>query len=159
MWEQIAFKALLVGYEPEYRDGERADRLPISFQKYRRTHFDGPQSETANPYAENLLDQYETALQQRNCIDFDLQVKWSMQLVEREEYVQRALEAKFPWMLVDEYQDVGLPLHRMVKALTQKPISNCSLLATRINVFMVSPVQTLIILRNFAQLLIFMENT
>lgn len=120
LWEQIAFKALLVGYEPEYRDGERADRLPISFQKYRRTHFDGPQSETANPYAENLLDQYETALQQRNCIDFDLQVKWSMQLVEREEYVQRALEAKFPWMLVDEYQDVGLPLHRMVKALTQK---------------------------------------
>lgn len=120
LWEQFAFKPLLVGYEPEYRDDERVDRLPISFQKYRRTHLDGPQSEEANPYVEHLLEQYEMALQQRNCIDFDLQVKWSMQLVEREEYIQKALEAKFPWLLVDEYQDVGLPLHRMVKALTQK---------------------------------------
>lgn len=64
-----------------------------------------------------MLIQYEEALIQKGFLDFDLQEKWAMQIVEQKSYVRRSLAAKFPWTLVDEYQDMGLPLHRIVKAL------------------------------------------
>jgi DNA helicase-2/ATP-dependent DNA helicase PcrA len=119
LWENFEFKSELLGFAPEYRDGKLVEHLPMKFQKYRRTHLDGLSSDNANSHAEQLINQYESALLQQDAIDFDLKIKWSMQLVEQQEYVRGALEAKFPWLLVDEYQDVGLPLHRMVKALTQ----------------------------------------
>lgn len=67
----------------------------------------------------DLLIKYEEALLEAQIVDFELIVKRSMRLVERETYVREALAAKFPWLLIDEYQDVGLPLHRMVSVLTK----------------------------------------
>ena len=41
-------------------------------------------------------------------------------MIQNEDYIQKALEAKFPWIVVDEYQDLGKPLHEMVLGLLQK---------------------------------------
>src|SRR2546427_2510324 len=44
----------------------------------------------------------------------------SLWLVERNEWAQRVIRARFPVLVVDEYQDLGLPLHRLVLKLDRK---------------------------------------
>ena len=50
-------------------------------------------------------------------IDFDMMVLDGLRLVERHQWVRNALLARFPVLAVDEYQDLGLPLHRLVLSL------------------------------------------
>jgi superfamily I DNA/RNA helicase len=50
-------------------------------------------------------------------IDFDDMMLIGLALVESHDWVRRALAAKFPILAVDEYQDLGVPLHRMVMSL------------------------------------------
>jgi DNA helicase-2/ATP-dependent DNA helicase PcrA len=40
-------------------------------------------------------------------------------MIEGHEFVRKALEARFPWWAIDEYQDLGYPFHRMVTAILQ----------------------------------------
>lgn len=73
------------------------------------------------------LDSYEVALKaaisfedlllQSGYIDFISMVKLSVELIQNEPYVRKALEAKFPWVVIDEYQDLGKPLHEIVLVL------------------------------------------
>lgn len=44
-------------------------------------------------------------------------VKKSVELISNEPYVRKALEAKYPWIIVDEYQDLGKPLHELILTL------------------------------------------
>lgn len=120
IWRTLEFSNNIPDFKPERNrtDNSFADRLPIAFQRYRRTQLDGMQSPQANSYVEELLKTYETRLLKDGFTDFDLQIKWAMKLVEAEAYVRDALAAKYPWLLIDEYQDLGLPLHRMVLSLT-----------------------------------------
>lgn len=126
IWREGRFQ--LRGFDVTDNDRER-ERLPIRFQKYRRTQLDGRKSPDFQLEAERLLTQYEGALIRKGFLDFDLQEKWAMQIVELQPYVRRSLEAKFPWILVDEYQDMGLPLHRIVKALTEDKTLEVNLFA------------------------------
>ncbi len=120
IWDTLKFSNNIRAFKPERNriDNSFADRLPITFQKYRRTQLDSIQSPRANSYVEKLLKIYETTLLSNGFTDFDLQIKWAMKLVEEESYVRDSLAAKYPWLLIDEYQDLGLPLHRMVLSLT-----------------------------------------
>lgn len=60
---------------------------------------------------------FEDLLLQKGYIDFVSMVKISVELIHKEAYVRKALEAKFPWVVIDEYQDLGKPLHEIVLAL------------------------------------------
>jgi superfamily I DNA/RNA helicase len=53
-------------------------------------------------------------------LDFDGMVLTGLALVQEHEWVRRALKAKIPFLAVDEYQDLGVPLHRLVEALCLK---------------------------------------
>lgn len=72
--------------------------------------------------------EYERRLRGRGKVDFVDIVKYSTLLIQEQEYVRKCLEAKFPWILIDEYQDLGRPLHEMVLSL---------FLQTNINIFAV----------------------
>lgn len=61
--------------------------------------------------------EYERRLRARGSIDPDDIVLLSVRAVERSELVRRCLRARFPVLFVDEYQDLGLPLHRLVNVL------------------------------------------
>jgi len=50
-------------------------------------------------------------------IDFEDMVLIGLRLIESHRWVRRALRAKFPVLVVDEYQDLGVPLHRIVQSL------------------------------------------
>ena len=60
---------------------------------------------------------YEAHLRKIGRIDFDDIVLGSLTLIRDHEHVRRALAARYPWLVVDEYQDLGLALHRMVMVL------------------------------------------
>jgi DNA helicase-2/ATP-dependent DNA helicase PcrA len=64
-----------------------------------------------------LSNGYAAHLKSIGRIDFDDIVLGSLMLVRRDGHVRRALAAKYPWLVVDEYQDLGLALHCMVRVL------------------------------------------
>lgn len=64
-----------------------------------------------------VVEAYEAGLLARGLIDFDGMVLAGVKLVEAHPWVRQLVKAKFPVIVVDEYQDLGLPLHRMVLAL------------------------------------------
>ena len=58
---------------------------------------------------------YETELRRLGLIDFDDLVIFGQRLVSEHDWVQPLLQAKFPVLAVDEYQDLGVALHRIVE--------------------------------------------
>lgn len=64
-----------------------------------------------------VVEAYEALLLKNGVIDFDGLVLVGLQLVENNQWVRNAVLAKYPVVVIDEYQDLGLPLHRIVLAL------------------------------------------
>ena len=58
---------------------------------------------------------YEAALRRAGLVDFDDLVIFGQRLVSEHDWVLPLLQAKFPVLAVDEYQDLGVALHRIVK--------------------------------------------
>jgi DNA helicase-2/ATP-dependent DNA helicase PcrA len=58
---------------------------------------------------------YEAELRRAGLIDFDDLVIFGQRLVSDHNWVLPLLQAKFPVLAVDEYQDLGVALHRIVK--------------------------------------------
>lgn len=61
--------------------------------------------------------EFERKLKELGKVDFVGIVKYATLLIQTKPYVRKCLEAKFPWILIDEYQDLGKPLHEMVLSL------------------------------------------
>lgn len=70
------------------------------------------------PYIRDAADTYEMLLRQRNFVDFDGAVRVAVDLVEQYPFVQTVLNARFPYLMIDEYQDLAPGLHRIVSALS-----------------------------------------
>ncbi|HCU72279.1 MAG TPA: ATP-dependent helicase, partial [Chloroflexi bacterium] len=60
---------------------------------------------------------YEAALRQGGLIDYDDMVVYGQRLIAEHDWVLPLVQAKFPVLAVDEYQDLGVALHRIVKRL------------------------------------------
>lgn len=93
----------------------RATQFKVPIDAYRRTHLDrstAAWNEDVN-FAGVITD-YEGRLRSAGLIDFDDMMLLGLNLVESYEWVRRAIVAKFPILAVDEYQDLGMPLHRIV---------------------------------------------
>jgi DNA helicase-2/ATP-dependent DNA helicase PcrA len=86
---------------------------------YRRIHLDrkAPEWYGDSEDAAKIVEVYEKALLGKGLIDFDGMVLTGLELVEGHAWVRRALLAQFPILVVDEYQDLGYPLHRIVLCL------------------------------------------
>ena len=86
--------------------------------KYRRVHLDrdAPDWEI-DPDLARITEGYEAALRRAGLIDFDDLVIFGNRLVSDHDWVLPAIQARWPVLAVDEYQDLGVPLHRIVKRL------------------------------------------
>ena len=103
--------------------GQPPSWFRIEFDKVRRTIPDrdssawkswpGRETEVVEAYEDLLLKKY-------GLIDFDGLILAGLQLIEKHEWVRRCVVAKFPVLVIDEYQDLGVPLHRMVLGLMAK---------------------------------------
>jgi DNA helicase II / ATP-dependent DNA helicase PcrA len=89
------------------------------FDKYRRTHLDRASSEwrSDDEEAADVIEKYEELLDEAGLIDFDGMVLIGLHLVEDHSWVRKALAARFPVLVVDEYQDLGFALDRIVLKL------------------------------------------
>jgi len=65
----------------------------------------------------DILKMYRKLLQDEGLLDFEGIVEEALELVRGHQWVREMLTARFPWVLVDEYQDLGGPLHRIVESL------------------------------------------
>lgn len=103
-------------------DSVGIDRPPsevrVSIDRYRRTFLNRDVAEwrTDEEYAA-LIEKYEELLRSEGVLDFEDIVLISLRLIERESWVRDALRSRFPILVVDEYQDLGVPLHRMLVSL------------------------------------------
>jgi DNA helicase II / ATP-dependent DNA helicase PcrA len=60
---------------------------------------------------------YEAKIKETEFIDFTNIINLSAKIINEQEYVRETLRSQFPWLLVDEYQDLGKALHEMVLEL------------------------------------------
>jgi DNA helicase-2/ATP-dependent DNA helicase PcrA len=60
---------------------------------------------------------YKKALRQKRLIDFEGMVEEALDLIRNQAWVRKCLTARFPWLIIDEYQDLGGPLHLIVSEL------------------------------------------
>lgn len=91
----------------------------FAMDKERTTNIEGISSIEIEPYdiALEVAKEFERQLHAMGKVDFIDIVKYATLLIQKEQYVRKCLEAKFPWLLIDEYQDLGKPLHEMVLSL------------------------------------------
>ena len=87
-----------------------------SLDKLRRTVPDKTSDDWKESNAQQtaIIEEYERLLLDKGLIDFDGLVLAGLQAIENNEWVRKCLRAKFPIIVIDEYQDLGLPLHKMV---------------------------------------------
>jgi len=62
--------------------------------------------------------EYERLLREEDWVDFDSVVAMAVRLVEEHGFVRAVLHARYPYLLVDEYQDLAPGLHRIVTSLS-----------------------------------------
>ena len=95
------------------------ERWDIRFERYRRTVLDRDSQEwhTKDEQAAEVIEAYESILDERGLIDFDGMVLIGLHLVKTHSWVRKALAARFPILVVDEYQDLGHPLDQLVQCL------------------------------------------
>jgi DNA helicase-2/ATP-dependent DNA helicase PcrA len=98
---------------------EPPSRWTTEFDRYRRTYLDRNSDEwwSEDGQLAELVETYERLLRERNLVDFDDMVLYGMRIVEGKPWVREALRARFPILTVDEYQDLGVSLHRIVVIL------------------------------------------
>lgn len=70
-----------------------------------------------DPQLSRLVETYEQELRRQDVIDFDDMPLLAVRAIHQHEWIQRAVLAKYPILAVDEYQDLGRALHRMVLGL------------------------------------------
>ncbi|MBU1223491.1 MAG: ATP-dependent helicase [Gammaproteobacteria bacterium] len=99
--------------------GNAPNWFRMACEKLRRTIPDkaGAEWRAWSARETRVVEAYEALLLKNGLIDFDGLVLAGLQLVENHEWVRRAIQAKYPVIVIDEYQDLGLPLHRIVLAL------------------------------------------
>lgn len=60
---------------------------------------------------------YEEKLILTGYLDFTSIINISALIIREQEFVRKSLQSRFPWLLIDEYQDLGKALHEMVLEL------------------------------------------
>ncbi|TVO63584.1 ATP-dependent helicase [Denitromonas ohlonensis] len=93
--------------------------LDFRLGNYRRSilNRDSVEWRETDPELAELVEAYEEALRQRGLIDFDDMPLFALRALRDNQWLQRALLAKYPVLVIDEYQDLGAALHRMVLGL------------------------------------------
>lgn len=91
----------------------------VEMNKERSLNIRGSSSVTtvSNPIARKIADEYEKRILEAGYIDYESIIIYSTCLIQQHEYVRKCLSARFPWLVIDEYQDLGRPLHEMVLSL------------------------------------------
>ena len=67
-----------------------------------------------------IVERYISLLRRSSKVDFDEIVSLALRIVRQNVWVCELLSSRFRWLLIDEYQDLGGPLHAIVTTLIDK---------------------------------------
>ncbi len=81
---------------------------------------DSAPDEPARPVTA-VRDRYDAALRAADAVDFDDLILLPIRLLEEHPDVRAALQARYRWISVDEYQDVNAAQYRLLQLLTATP--------------------------------------
>jgi DNA helicase-2/ATP-dependent DNA helicase PcrA len=91
---------------------------PMDLGRHRRSILDRASiAWTSEGELAGWAEEYEAELRGMGLIDFDDLVIFGQRLVSEHDWALPLLQAKFPVLAVDEYQDLGVALHRIVKRM------------------------------------------
>ncbi len=76
-----------------------------------------PEWQGLDPRHSLVIERYEQILRERGFIDFDDMALLGHRLITEQDWVRKLLLARFPILVIDEYQDLGVPLHHIVLSL------------------------------------------
>lgn len=112
-------RALGAAFESTIGGPGTPEEFEFPLSNYRRTHIDRTASawRDTNPSMAALAEAYEAKLRAQGVIDFDDMPRLAFAALKQNAWLGQALLAKFPILVVDEYQDLGTALHRMVLGL------------------------------------------
>jgi len=93
----------------------------ISAYKHRRTCLDrsSPDWHDGHPDYGAVMERYEALMHGVGLLDFDDMALIGRRLILKNEWIRRAIKARFPILAIDEYQDLGRPLHDIVVSLLE----------------------------------------
>jgi len=112
--------ALECAYDRVIARGEDPHRIwRLRMDRYRRSYLNREAAafRERDPDCARLVLAYEEELRERGLIDFDDMPLLSVRALREHKWLQGAIKAKYPILIVDEYQDLGSALHRMVLGL------------------------------------------
>ncbi len=67
-----------------------------------------------------ILKRYELRLKENNAFDFDDLIEKVVKLLSSDKKTREKYERAYPWMLVDEYQDINNSQYELIKLLAEK---------------------------------------
>ncbi|QDZ29575.1 ATP-dependent helicase [Noviherbaspirillum sp. UKPF54] len=86
-------------------------------KRLRQVNRDAPSWRGRNPELARFVEEYERQLHAQGLIDFDDMPLLAYRMIAKHRWIAEALEARFPVLFVDEYQDLGHALHELVLKL------------------------------------------
>lgn len=113
-FDQARRKVSGVGYDPD-----KDSKFKTEITKYHLQNIDTPFEEWENQVYARVLRAHYQLLHEQAYVDFDLIVKAALRLIASQDLVRQSLYAKFAWLAVDEYQDLGYPLFRVVTEMIE----------------------------------------
>lgn len=110
---------------------ERPEEWRRRCDRYRRTFLDrkAPEWKGNDSQCADVIEEYERLMRRAGLIDFDDMILLGLRIIESQPWVRKVVTARFPALVVDEYQDLGLALHRLVQSLCFGPDTGCRLFA------------------------------
>ncbi len=102
------------GFDPNKDRG-----FKTNLTKYHLQNIDTPYPEWENQKFATIIQELYTNLRVKNYVDFDFLIGKSIHLLAKEDVVRQSLASKYAWLAVDEYQDLGYPLFRIVNLLIE----------------------------------------
>lgn len=114
--DQARREVMGIGYDPKIKK-DRDFKTEIT--KYHLQNIDIPLEEWKNQVYARVLWSHYQLLHEQGYVDFDLIVKAALSLIASQDLVRKSLYAKFAWLAVDEYQDLGYPLFRIVTEMIE----------------------------------------
>lgn len=110
--------AMEVAYDAVIARGENPNDWRLTMDRYRRTHVNREAASwQQDTELVSLIEASEGELRRNSLIDFDDMPLLALRALTRHEWLRRAILAKYPVLVVDEYQDLGTALHQMVMRL------------------------------------------
>jgi len=95
------------------------DNWSSRIDSYRRVYINRNSDEwrERDEEAAIVIEEFERLLLANGFVDFDWMMLTGLKMVKENGWVRKSLAAQFPVIFVDEYQDLGVALHEMVKIL------------------------------------------